>query len=87
MEKGPCVDDVRRETMGFPWCSTSMLVYPRVSGLTYEKLEFKVDLVTKSHPKIWDLFSLRLRGGLGWWFGSLGNHCLQHILLKFKVCT
>ena len=32
-------------------------------------------------------FSLRLRGGLGWWFGSLGNHCLQHILLKFKVCT
>ena len=33
------------------------------------------------------IFSLRLRGGLGWWFGSLGNHCLQHILLKFKVCT
>ena len=33
------------------------------------------------------IISLRLRGGLGWWFGSLGNHCLQHILLKFKVCT
>ena len=33
------------------------------------------------------ILSLRLRGGLGWWFGSLGNHCLQHILLKFKVCT
>ena len=25
-------------------------------------------------------FRLHLRGGLGWWFGSLGNQCFQSIL-------